>query len=234
VQRYAESLFSEHRIFCSDLLSDRDEEGVCRFACPGSFGMLFNKFLIDYAKRHRRLQCELAFAPNTTVYEQVKRQSIDAGFVNFKIKDKGLRFQRIGDEKLVLLVPASHVGEDLAALDKLGLINHPDAIHLVPRFLEKAKMSSGVVFEDLKISGFSNQIALIPEWVSAGLGYTVLPEYAVVTNKSLKKLRIVASRHDTSDPLYLVEDQNRRRPARIAKLVDEFLGSYFIQYNSQK
>lgn len=71
----------------------------------------------------------------------------------------------------------------------LGFIEYPDGAHHAGQLLG-ANFPEFQSSQQLKRTGFSNQINLILEPVSLGLGFTVLPTYAVAAFRASGKIKI--------------------------------------------
>jgi DNA-binding transcriptional LysR family regulator len=72
-----------------------------------------------------------------------------------------------------------------------------------------------------KRSGFSNQINLILEPVSMGLGFTVLPSHAVEAFKDGEKVKVHRLANKVSETLYMVVHTNKFTPNRVNTVISE-------------
>lgn len=108
----------------------------------------------------------------------------------------------VTEEPLLLVTPAPLKKPNWQSLLALGFIDHPDGSH-------HANLLLGANFPEFQHCGqferrgFSNQIGLILEPVSMGLGFTVLPAYAVEAFHNQKKIRIHRLAQPVSESLYL-------------------------------
>lgn len=113
------------------------------------------------------------------------------------------------------MTPASQTSLSWEALLQLGFIDHPDGAH-------HAKLLLGANYPEFEHSdqlpnrGFSNQIGLILEPVSRGLGFSVLPAYAVEAFARQDKITAHRLPVAVSETIYLC----RRRQAVLPRRVD--------------
>lgn len=82
-------------------------------------------------------------------------------------------------------------------------------------------------FEDFQHVGqipqkaFSNQISLILEPVSRGIGFAVLPNYAVKAFAKQDLIRVHSLSNRVTEPLYIVQRKGRLQPNRVKHLMSE-------------
>lgn len=102
----------------------------------------------------------------------------------------------------------------------LGFIDHPDGSHhaglLLGANYPKFQHSSMFVKK-----GFSNQISLILEPVSMGLGFTVLPAYAVDAFQHPELVRSHRLPNPVSETLYLGVQRQKALQRRMQTVIVE-------------
>jgi DNA-binding transcriptional LysR family regulator len=128
--------------------------------------------------------------------------------------------QPIAKESLLLVTPADVVEPSWEALTELGFIDHPDGAHHAGMLLgaNYPEFQHCNLFEK---RGFSNQIGLILEPVSMGLGFTVLPAPAVEAFQRLQLVRIHRLPVPVSETLFLAVRRERRLLNRMNTVITE-------------
>ncbi|MDX1270146.1 MAG: LysR substrate-binding domain-containing protein, partial [Oceanisphaera sp.] len=128
--------------------------------------------------------------------------------------------QPIAEESLLLVTPAAVTTPDWATLVQLGFIDHPDGAHHAGLLLgaNYPEIQHNNLFEK---KGFSNQINLILEPVSMGLGFTVLPAHAVAAFQQPQRINSHRLVHPVSEILHLVVNRNRALPNRVHSVIAE-------------
>lgn len=207
----------------------RDEpfHGKVRLKTPGSVGLKLYRHLLELQQAHPKLVIDHRFAPNEEIIRDISDSKIDIGIVTEQTFNSDLESQLLGTERLVLVVPEGADIKGWSSLERLGFINHPDGAHHASLLL-KPNFGEFNHIEQFRQTGFSNQITLILEPVAAGLGFTVLPEYAVETyvNNSAKNkvdvnIKVVSLAEDVTESLYLVTKKNKPTAARCETVVTE-------------
>jgi DNA-binding transcriptional LysR family regulator len=124
----------------------------------------------------------------------------------------------IAEEALLLVTPADIEEPSWQALMQLGFIDHPDgAFH--SSLLLGANYPEFKHYNQFKKVGFSNQISLILEPVSLGLGFTVLPAYAVADFPHPDKVKIHHLKIPVAETLYLGVHLNKFMPSRVNSVI---------------
>lgn len=129
-------------------------------------------------------------------------------------------FHKIGEERLLLVTPQINDAVSLSLLEELGFIDHPDGTHHANLLLNE-NIQGFTHIGQIKKRGFSNQINLILQPVSMGMGFTVLPEFAVGQFSQPEKLKIQPLSKGVSEPLFVVTRQGVRTPKRIHSLLEK-------------
>ena len=120
----------------------------------------------------------------------------------------------------MLVTPAAVAEPDWQTLMALGFIDHPDGSHHANQLL-------GANYPEFQHShqfprrGFSNQIGLILEPVSMGLGFTVLPAHAVEAFHKPGLIKAHRLANPVSETLYLCRRRNRTLQKRMETVIAE-------------
>lgn len=199
---------------------DPPHKGLVRLMSPGSVGLKLYSHLLLLQQQHPKLVVDYRFAPNADVATAVAEDSVDIGFMTSAPALEDLTCQAIATETLLLVTPAKVPHPSWEELIKLGFIDHPDGAH-------HASLLLGANYPEFQNSkqfarkGFSNQISLILEPVSLGLGFTVLPAHAV---EAFQKPELIATHRlaaPVSETLYLVVRRQRFLPRRLDTVIKE-------------
>lgn len=222
-----ERLYSEARDIVTALSNleqqvaeDPAYEGLVRVMSPGSVGLKLYPHLLALQCSHPQLIIDYRFAPNATVEKAIANSEIDIGFMTAKSALADVSCEPVAEESLLLVTPAEVTDPDWETLMALGFINHPDGAH-------HAGLLLGANYPQFQHSdlftqkGFSNQIGLILEPVSLGLGFTVLPAHAV--NAFPKPERVTAHRlsNPVSETLYLGVQRRKALQNRVKTVISE-------------
>lgn len=199
--------------------ADPEFAGRVSIASPGSIGLSLYSKLLDYQALHPKLIIDYAFAPNRSVAQSVVERRCDFGLTTELSTQEELVCQAIGSEPLVLVTSSRYPQVDWSSLIQQGFIAHPDARHH-SQLLLSANFSEFERYEQLPHHGFSNQISLILEPVSRGLGFTVLPINAVSAFHQPDLLTVHVLPNPVREPLYLCHHRRGALPQRVKTLIE--------------
>lgn len=200
--------------------SDPPFEGSVRVMSPGSVGLkLYPQFLALQVK-HPKLIIDYRFAPNPDVENAIVESTVDLGFMTSKSAVADISCTPVAQEALLLVTPATVEKPDWETLMSLGFIDHPDGSH-------HASLLLGANYPEFQHSslfprkGASNQIGLILEPVSMGLGFTVLPSHAVEAFEKAERIKAHRLANPVSETLYLCTLRHRAIQARMKTVIAE-------------
>ncbi|MFT5356186.1 MAG: DNA-binding transcriptional LysR family regulator [Polyangiales bacterium] len=199
---------------------DPEHEGLVRIMSPGSVGLKLYPKLLDLQRQHTGLAIDYRFAPNVDIENAIVERRIDVGFMTTPSPREEVSCRSIAAEPLLLVTPAHVKDPSWQQLQRLGFIDHPDGAH-------HAGLLLGANYAEYQHSnllpqrGFCNQIGLILQPVSLGLGFTVLPAHAVAAFDDPKRVRSHQLAHPVSETLYLALHRNTRPPQRVDTVVAE-------------
>jgi len=200
------------------VLLDPEFEGTVRVASPGSVGLKFYRHLLELQKQQPKLVIDYRFAPNADVERLIASNKIDIALMTSPTALEGVSFKALAEEELLLITPADVLSADWQQLMQLGFIDHPDGAHhasllLGPNFAEFQHI------KQFKKTGFSNQINLILEPVIRGMGFTVLPRYAVEAFSAVEQLKVQPLPKSVSETIYLGHHSNRFIASRVKTVI---------------
>lgn len=195
-------------------------EGAVRVMSPGSVGLKLYPHLLELQEQHPALTIEYKFAPNHDVETGVANADADIGFMTCPSSLAQVSCEPVAEEQLLLVTPGSVLNPDWETLCQLGFIDHPDGDYHANLLLG----SNFLEYEHSRFftrTGFSNQISLVLEPVSRGLGFTVLPAYAVEFFAKPERIRTHALANPVSETIYLCRRRQETPPRRVSTVVEE-------------
>ncbi|MGK0371405.1 MAG: DNA-binding transcriptional LysR family regulator, partial [Glaciecola sp.] len=204
---------------------DNPYVGSVKIASPGSIGLSLYPHLLELQQKHPALAIDFMFAPNKTIELNLENGEIDLGIITQSSNKSGIRAEKIAEEPLVLVTSSKIESIDWQSLLQIGFISHPDASHH-GRQLLSGNFHEFEHIEQFHHKGFSNQISLILEPVSKGLGFTVLPLYAAIAYQPQISIRIHRLKKPVSENLYLCESQHSvlsNRLTLIKSVISDYL-----------
>ncbi len=199
---------------------DPSHEGVVRIASPGSVGLKLYPHLLALQKCYPKLVIDYRFAPNRDVERQIADQKVDIGIMTCLSTMSEVSLKATAEEALLLVTPSSILEPSWEQLMALGFIDHPDGADHAGQLLSVnyPKFQNSHQF---RRTGFSNQINLILEPVGMGLGFTVLPSYAVGAFKAHEKVNVHHLAKEVSETLYIGTHTNKFTPNRVMTVMRE-------------
>ncbi len=204
---------------------DEPFSGTVKIASSGSVGLKLYPYLLDVQQQHSNLVIDYSFAPNSDIEEKIADRKIDIGLLTEFSKVNHVVCKKIAVEPLVLVTSNKVKSVNWQQLLNLGFIFHPDAQHHAQLLLGK-NFSAFEHIEQFDRKGFSNQISLILEPVSRGIGFTILPLHAVNAFHKQSHIRIHQLEHPVGESLYLCHNRQSfetKRNAYIKSVICNFI-----------
>jgi len=199
---------------------DPSHEGIVKVASPGSVGLKLYPYLLGLQKHYPKLIVEYRFAPNSEVERLIAEHQVDIGLMTCLSTMSEVSLKPIAEEELLLVTPSGVLEPSWDQLVKLGFIDHPDGTYHAGQLLS-VNYPEFQNSNQFKKSGFSNQINLILEPVSMGLGFTVLPSHAVGAFKECEKVKIHRLTNKVSETLYMGTHTNKFTSNRVITVMSE-------------
>lgn len=222
-----ERLYAEARVIIESLSNleqrvgeDPAYEGEVRVMSPGSVGLKLYGHLLGLQQQHSKLVIDFRFAPNADVENAIADRNIDIGLMTRSSTLAELNCQAIAEEALLLVTPATVSEPSWNDLIALGFIDHPDGAYHAASLLA-ANYSQFQHSNLFTKKGFSNQISLILEPVSRGLGFTVLPAHAVAAFPRPDLVRTHRLSHPVSETIYLGVRRDKPIAKRVTTVINE-------------
>ena len=194
-------------------------EGLVRIMSPGSVGLKLYPHLLTLQQQHPGLVIDYRFAPNSDVERAIAEYRVDVGIMTKPATQDEVGFKPVGEEALLLVTPEGMEEPSWDQLMALGFIDHPDGAHHAGLLLG-ANYSEFQHSNQFPPAGFSNQISLILEPVSRGLGFTVLPAYAIEAFQQPEKVKTHRLATPASETLFLSFRRNQPLPNRVNTVIE--------------
>lgn len=201
----------------AQLLDEDPYHGTITLTTPGSIGLLLYPLLLAQQQAHIGLTIEHRFAPTHDIIESVLRGRSVIGLVDQPPDHPSIAAEPFAHEPLCLVLPSSEQTASWEYLCQLGFIDHPDGRSMAQRLL--GRHYPGQRFASLPLRGFTNQISLILEPVARGLGFTVLPRFAVDAFAKPEQIRVIQGTHQLIDTLWLIHRAEWPLPTRYQRLI---------------
>lgn len=195
-------------------------EGLVRVMSPGSVGLKLYLQLLKLQQRHPGLAIDYRFAPNSDIEVSLATYGIDLGFMTTPSALDGVSVKPVAEEALLLVTPRACSEPSWERLLQLGFIDHPDGAYHAGLLLG-ANYPEFQHISQFTTKGFSNQIGLILEPVSRGLGFAVLPAYAVEAFQQPERVKTHRLSSPVSETLYLGINRNKPIPKRVDTIIAE-------------
>ena len=213
------NLLKEWQFLEQQLHDDSPYRGAVKVQSPGSCGLKFYNLLLDLQTQHQALTIDYRFAPNENIEQAVANHNADIGFLTQATTLSEVISHKIGQEALLLITPAGYQTPSWQTLCDLGFIGHPDAKHHAQLLLSE-NYAEFEHIEQIKPSGFSNQISLILEPVSRGFGFTVLPAHAVAAFNKQELITVHHLNKPISESIYICHHRNRPLAKRMHTVIE--------------
>ncbi len=188
--------------------------GQVKIASPGSIGLKLYPHLLELQQQHPQLVIDYIFAPNYQIEQDIDNRKIDIGLVTELSKNGKLLSKKIALEPLVLVTHKSIQSINWNTLIKLGFVAHPDAEHHA-NLLLKNNFSEFEHIKQFEHKGNSNQISLILDPSSLGIGFTVLPMHAVNAYHKQDLISIHPLTKPVNETLYMCTNKHTYQTKRI-------------------
>lgn len=225
VLAYAKAQQEQEHAFVTSLKFDMPYEGKCVIGCSGAIAQRIYPALLNLQLRCPDLHIHVEVAPRKRILASIADNTLSLGIVTNQPESDDVVSSYLGEESLGLILPRSRdddksTKDDLLAIDKrierLGLINHPDAMHYLYRYINDCGDTNLRALNPMKIrsSGYINQLSQILFPVSEGLGFTVLPTSTIAFVSVAHKLTVYEPKNTVTEPLYSVQTPHNALPAR--------------------
>ncbi|KRG43260.1 LysR family transcriptional regulator [Stenotrophomonas panacihumi] len=194
-------------------------QGEISVITPGSVGLMLYPRLLALQEAAPGLVIRHRFAPDPEVLEAVLQSRYELGITTVRPDDPRVAARPFASEPLELVVPSGARAGEWEDLRRLGFIDHPDGQAMAARLLSR-RFPADYSPRALPVHGFTNQVALILEPVSRGLGFTVLPRYARQAFARQDRIAVVEGEPPVVDTLWLIHRAEWPLSARATHAVE--------------
>lgn len=221
VLAFGRRLRQEEAQLLSSIAVDDPNSGEVTIACSGSVALLLYPRLLSLMADAPELVIRLEAAPQLRVLEGVLGGSFNFGIVDHPPLHPRLLGQQVGSDELCLVLPAAVAGDlTFAQLQELGFIGHPDGFAYAEELFTANFPGEFGGAEQLRLRSFINQIGQIPEPVTQGIGYTILPRSGIDPHPKRLMLRCPPMPNPVRHSLYLIERKAVVRAARMMRVAE--------------
>lgn len=215
------NLLREEQAFVLDRLGKFREKTrrIVRLAVGEGFAPdLMQHGLSDLANRHPDIRYDIAVAGSDAIVRLVSLGQVDLGIAYNPILAPGTHSLAIGRQPLCAIVPPASPLREVFDLRLADVLDYPLAIlnerHGIRQLVARASSDQGLPL-DPTVEGDS--IAMMVNFVTAGLGVTFLPRFSVLVPNAHKDLIVL----DTVEPVlqnasaHLIVRDGRRLPKSV-------------------
>ncbi|WDE12526.1 LysR family transcriptional regulator [Thalassomonas haliotis] len=224
LQQQGEKLLQQTEELAKAIKQDDPLVGIVKIASPGSVGLKLYPQLLGIQQQSPELIIDHAFAPNNQIEQELITRKIDLGLMTQTNNSTELVCDKVALEPLVLVTASKIKSLSWEKLLELGFISHPDAAHHGQLLLSE-NFAEFKHIKQFPHKGFSNQISLILEPVSRGLGFTVLPLHAVNAFHNKAAIRMHTLKKPAGENIYLCHNKKTFMASR-ARYIKSLIADY--------
>lgn len=202
--------------------TDDPHVGTVNVGCSGSMALLIYPHFLRHMQAAPELTINLTAAPQASISASVVSGDLDLGIIAEKPNHARLHATPCAREELCLVLPVAQASGDwnIARLNALGFVAHPDGFAYADDLLSLNFADDYTGADRLKVRTFTNQIGQILLPVAQGLGYTILPKSAVEASPHRADLAIYPLQQRRFHDLWLISRRGRSTFARITAVTD--------------
>jgi DNA-binding transcriptional LysR family regulator len=225
---YAEDVLARHRQLIDELrgtaMSLRGELRIAASTTPAEF--LVAELIAEFTAAHPSVEAIVFTADSERVVEEVFEGRRDIGFVGARIDRRGLRYDPIAEDEIVLAVPSHHPFAQEAAVSIQALANQ--------RFVQRESGSGttmslrrhlaerGLALPPYRVAMTLSTTQAVVSAVRAGYGIGFVSSLALADEGSRGAVAVRLLEVTVRRPLYLVRDE-RRLPPPVGRRFAEFV-----------
>ncbi len=214
---YAKQHLDSESEFLQNIAGVNPDQGVIKIACSGALTQQLYPLCLQLQTQRPLLNFEFESCSNTGAMNRVLDGSSGIALVTQRPTHALLEQQKIGEQQLSLVLPESAKGHgiDLAYLDSLGLVSHPDALHFLSlyRHNPQKNLLSDIDLTQVRTVSYVNQLEQILAPIAHGIGFTVLPSSCVELSPYKDKLDVHHDKVNIVESVYLVNKVSKPLPA---------------------
>jgi DNA-binding transcriptional LysR family regulator len=212
---YAEDVIDRHRNLMADLRGETaalvGELAIVASTTPGEF--VVPRRVAEFTAIHPDVRATVSIMDSRQAIEQLLERTCELAFVGAEVERKGLRFDAIAEDEIVLAVPASHIlarrpDVPLAALENQRFIEREDGSGTILS-VRRALAEHGAELPSYRVAMTLTTTRSIVSAVRAGygIGFVSFLALAGIDGHGMAAIRIAG--HVLSRSLYIVRDERR-------------------------
>lgn len=179
---------------------------------PGTY--ILPGIIGGFRKKYSSIQATLRIAGSESIAADVLNGKLDMAVIGARWKERGLEWNRIFSDRLVLVVNAGHPWAERSQVALKELQNEPFILRErasgTRRVIEQFLLDQGMNPADLQEAAEIGSTAAIKEAVKAGIGISILSDRSVeqdIRDGELKAIPLEGIRFER--PFYLIRRLNR-------------------------
>jgi DNA-binding transcriptional LysR family regulator len=225
---YAEETLARHRQLLEELHgAEAGLEGELRIAAsttPGEF--LVPRLVADFTASHPNVRAIVSTTDSRGVVDELLGRRWDVGFVGARIQHKGLRFDPIAEDEVVLAVPAHHpfAGQSEVALEALAnqhFVEREDGSGTILS-VRRALAERGLALPPYRVAMTLSTTQTIVSAVRDGYGIGFVSSLALADRGAGRVVALRLAGVPLRRALYLVREERRVLPP-VARRFAEFV-----------
>lgn len=184
-----------------NVVSESERNRVVVAATPMLSATVLPRLIHAYTERYPDLQIVLRDLPYERVIRSVVEGQADIGVTALDGTPRGLKFQSLAEEKMLLVVPARHPLASATSVTLDELVNHRlmflDRYETLRKQLAQAFIERGVEFDPAKVATVATLPTLLG-MIDAGHCITFLPRSMVQNNAKRTRVTVTVTDLDAS------------------------------------
>ncbi len=218
VYEYAKTLIESELKLRSKLDLDSPYKGNCYLSCSGSMALKLYPHFLKLQKENSELIIFLESAPDSKIFDDILKRKIEIGLVHQIPDQKLFECKKIGKEELNLIFPRQFSQKKITTntFMECGLIDHPNAKMYLSLYLEQSndKILKSLKLENIPTIGYINQLEQIPLPITKGIGFTVLPQFALEKFGKKSSYHKYTPKKPISKDVYIIKKRGTELPSR--------------------
>jgi DNA-binding transcriptional LysR family regulator len=215
---YAREVLARHRQLLAELrATEASLAGELRIAAsttPGEF--LVPRLVADFTAEHPDVQAMIFTADSRGVVEELTARRWDCGFVGARLDRKGLHYEPLMEDEVVLAVPACHPfarqpAVALADLAGESFVEREDGSGTILS-VRSALAERGLTLPSYRVSMTLSTTQAIVSAVAEGYGVGFVSSLALADRAAGRVVAVRLAELSLRRPLYLVREEQRLLP----------------------
>lgn len=195
---------------------------------------LLPSVLADFRGTHLKIKIHLFIGNTRRIIELLNSGNIDIGLVEGDVTRQKLVIEKLIQDELVVIVPASHLWAKKKEVSIYELTKEPFILREegsgTRQIIEKYLNKHGISTQDMKVSMMIGSTEAIKEAVENGIGISILSRWAARKESKYGSLKLISIKEER---LYRDFSLLFQKNSIASHAVDEFL-TYLKNYSFEK